>query len=108
MCALAKDKAAEFFQPQRLGMACRAGTEKVAHALRECIEEHWMDEDFVVLNVDMRSAFNMVSRQLSLMCVLHFSLSCYLGCLGAMGPILCYGTLLAGSAPCQECSKVTL
>eukprot|EP00731_Ephydatia_muelleri_P017769 Em0010g867a len=34
-----------------------------------------------------------------LMSVLRFSLSCYLGCCGAMGPILCYGTLLAG---CSE------
>ena len=60
MCALVKGKAAEFFQPQQLGVACRAG---VAHALRGCVEEHWMDEDFVVLKVDMRNTFNMVSRQ---------------------------------------------
>ena len=63
MCALVKDKATEFFQPLQLGVACRAGAEKVAHALRGCIEEHWMDEDFVVLKVDMRNAFNIVSRQ---------------------------------------------
>ena len=50
MCALVKDKAAEFFQPQQLGVACHAGAEKVAHQLGGCIEEHWMDEDFVVLN----------------------------------------------------------
>ena len=41
MCAL-MDKAAEFFQPQQLGVACHAGADKVAHALRGCIEEHWM------------------------------------------------------------------
>eukprot|EP00731_Ephydatia_muelleri_P021996 Em0014g587a len=63
MCALVKDKATEFFQPLQLGVACRAGAEKVVHALRGCIEEHWMDEDFVVLKVDMRNAFNIVSRQ---------------------------------------------
>ena len=63
MCALVKDKTTEFFQPLQLGVACRAGAEKVAHALRGCIEEHWMDEDFVVLKVDMRNASNMVSRQ---------------------------------------------
>ena len=49
MCALEKDKAAEFFQPRQLGVACCAGAEKMAHALRGCIEEYWMDEDFVVL-----------------------------------------------------------
>eukprot|EP00731_Ephydatia_muelleri_P000360 Em0001g360a len=57
------DKDTEFFQPLQLGVACRAGAEKVAHALRGCIEEHWMDEDFFVLKVDMRNAFNIVSRQ---------------------------------------------
>ena len=62
MHALVKDKASEFFQPLQLGVACRAGAE-VAHVLRGCIEEHWMDEDFVVLKVDMRNAFNVVSRQ---------------------------------------------
>ena len=63
MCALVKDKASEFFRPLQLGVACHAGAEKVAHALRRCIDEHWMDEDFVVLKVDVRSAFNIVSRQ---------------------------------------------
>ena len=49
MCALEKDKAAEFFQPGQLGVACCAGAEKMTHVLRGCIEECWMDEDFVVL-----------------------------------------------------------
>eukprot|EP00731_Ephydatia_muelleri_P030193 Em0021g716a len=63
MCALVKDKAAKFFQPQQLGVACHAGAEKVAHPLGGCIEEHWMDKDFVVFKVDMRKTLNMVSRQ---------------------------------------------
>ena len=63
MCALLKDKAAEFFQPLHLGVACRAGAEKIAHGVRRCIEEHWMDEDFVFYKVDMQNAFNVVSRQ---------------------------------------------
>ena len=58
MCALVKDKAAEFFQPRQLGVACHAGAEMVVHALRGCIKEHWMDEDIVVLKVDMRNTFN--------------------------------------------------
>ena len=56
-----------------------------------------MDEDFVLLKVDMRNAWS-PGKQF-VMSVLHFSQSCcYLGCHGAMGPILCHGTLLAGSA----------
>ena len=63
VCALLKDKAAEFFQPLQLGVACRAGAENIAHGVRRGIEEHWMDEDFVVFKVDMQNAFNVVSRQ---------------------------------------------
>ena len=63
VCALLKDKAADFFQTLQLGVACRAGAEKIAHGVRRCIEEHWMDEDFVVFKVDMQNAFNVVSRQ---------------------------------------------
>ena len=100
MCALVKDKSTEFFQPLQLGVACRAGAEKVAHALRGCTGEHWMDEDFVVLKVDMRNVLDE--------CATFFPQSCYLGCLGVMGPILCYGTLLVRSALSLECSRVTL
>ena len=51
MCALMKEKAAEFFQPLQLGEACQAGAEKIAHGVRSCIEEHWMDENFFFFNV---------------------------------------------------------
>ena len=63
MCALLKVKAADFFQPLQFGVACRAGAEKVTHGLRICIEEHWSDDDFVAFKVDMKNAFNAVSRQ---------------------------------------------
>ena len=36
---------------------------KIIHGLRKVIEDHWDDVDFVVLKVDMRNAFNLVSRQ---------------------------------------------
>ena len=57
-----KDKASSFFQPLQLGVAFTYGSEKVLHGLRKCIENHWDDEDFVVLKIDMRNAFNLVSR----------------------------------------------
>ncbi|KAL5475102.1 hypothetical protein EMCRGX_G027157 [Ephydatia muelleri] len=63
LCSLVKDKASSFFEPLQLGVACPHGTEKVVHGLRKCIEEHWGDEDFVVLKTDMRNAFNLISRQ---------------------------------------------
>ena len=63
-CALLiKDKAAEFFHPLQLGVACRSGAENIADGVRRCIEEHWMDEDFVFFfKVDMQN-INIVSRQ---------------------------------------------
>ena len=59
-CALLKDKAAEFFQPLQLGVACWAGAEKIDIMVSGV---HWMDEDFVFFKVDMQNAFNIVSRQ---------------------------------------------
>ena len=47
----------------QFGGACRAGAEKIIHSLRDCIEEHWLEDDFVIFKVDMANAFNLVSRQ---------------------------------------------
>ena len=58
-----KEKAAVFFHPLQYGVACQAGAEKIKNQVRNCIEEHWMDEDFVCFKVDMKNAFNLVSRQ---------------------------------------------
>ena len=47
------------FQPLQFGVACKAGGEKIVHCLRNCIEEHGIqEEDFVVFKVDMTNAFN--------------------------------------------------
>ena len=73
LCAVLKSKASEFFAPFQFGVACPAGAEKVIHGLRHCIEEHWEEEDFVVLKIDMCNAFNLVSRQALLdECAFHF------------------------------------
>eukprot|EP00731_Ephydatia_muelleri_P028587 Em0020g231a len=44
-------KAASFFEPYRFGAASLLGVEKI---VRACIEEHWTDDDFGVLKVDMK------------------------------------------------------
>eukprot|EP00731_Ephydatia_muelleri_P032588 Em0024g132a len=73
LCAVLKSKTSEFFAPFQFGVACPAGAEKVIHGLRHCIEEHWEEEDFVVLKIDMCNAFNLVSRQALLdECAFHF------------------------------------
>ena len=52
LCALVKVKASSCFQPLQLGVACTSGSEKVVHGLRKCIDNHWDDEDFVVLKIN--------------------------------------------------------
>ena len=66
-------KAAEFIEPHQFGVACSNGAEKIAHGLRACVNKYWLDDDFVVLKVDMKNAFNMVSREAILSeCSKHF------------------------------------
>ena len=55
-----KDKFADFFHPLQYGVACRTGAEKVIHQVRDCIEEHLMDDDVMCFKVDTK---NLVSRQ---------------------------------------------
>eukprot|EP00731_Ephydatia_muelleri_P035190 Em0103g2a len=66
-------KAASFFEPYQFGVACPRGAERIIHGLRACVEEHWLEEDFGVLKVDMKNAFNQVSRRALLSeCAEHF------------------------------------
>ena len=62
LCTTVKVKATDFFHPFQFGVACPFGAE-IIHGLRACIEEHWGEDGFAVLKIDMRNAFNVVSRQ---------------------------------------------
>ena len=62
LCAVVKYKASEYFSPYQYGVVCPSGVEKIIHSLRSCINDHWFDEDFTVAKVDLRNAFNLVSR----------------------------------------------
>ncbi|KAL5481549.1 hypothetical protein EMCRGX_G021737 [Ephydatia muelleri] len=73
LCAALRSKMASFFEPYQFGVAFSCGAEKIAHGLRTCIEQHWLENDFGVLKVDMTNAFNLVSRQAILSeCAKHF------------------------------------
>ena len=75
LCSLIKEDASAFFQPFQFGVALPQGCEKVIHGLRRCLDNHWHDSEFVCLKVDMKNAFNLVSRQSLLdLCTLHFPL----------------------------------
>ncbi|KAL5487053.1 hypothetical protein EMCRGX_G019610 [Ephydatia muelleri] len=73
LSAAVKVRAQQFFHPFQFGVACPLGAEQMIHGLRDCIEQHWLENDFVVLKVDLKNAFNMVSRQAVLNeCGKHF------------------------------------
>eukprot|EP00731_Ephydatia_muelleri_P016004 Em0009g428a len=73
LCAALRSKMASFFEPYQFGVAFSCGAEKIAHGLRTCIEQHWLENDFGDLKVDMTNAFNLVSRQAILSeCAKHF------------------------------------
>ena len=73
LCQIHKSKAMDFFLPHQFGVACSNGTEKVIHTVRQCIDNHWTDDGFVLLKVDLTNAFNFVSRQSILTeCAAHF------------------------------------
>ena len=91
LCALVRSKASEFFQSYQFGVACPMGAEKIAHGLRAHVEMHWLEENFVVMKVDMKNAFNLVSRQAILSkCAKHF-LNSTLGHIGVIASTHTYG-----------------
>ena len=53
LCALVNEKASDFFQPLQLRVACASGTEKIVHGLRRSVEDHWKDNYFAVIKIDM-------------------------------------------------------
>ena len=66
LCCLIRAKATDVFQTFQHGVASACGAERIAHQLRIAIEDHWSDEDFVLLKIDMYNAFNFVARQVML------------------------------------------
>lgn len=73
MCALVKEKVADFFQLPQFGVACPFGSEKVVHGPMKFIGKHWGNEDFFVNKVDMWNALNIVSRPfLPSECAIYF------------------------------------
>ena len=75
LCVLVRSKASEFefFQTHEFGVACPMGAEMIAHSLRAHVEMHSLEENFAVMKVDMKNAFNLVSRQAILSeCAKHF------------------------------------
>jgi hypothetical protein len=64
VCSLIHQRARELFRDVQVGVAYRGGAEHVVHSMRNIIHRHWNTphHDFMVLKVDFRNAFNVVSR----------------------------------------------
>ena len=92
MC-LRKEKASDFFQPLQVGVACASGTEKIIHELRRCVEDQWSDNDFAVIKIDMKNAFNLVFREALSECSSFFFQNFFPGQRGVMAPNLSCFTL---------------
>ena len=61
-CLSVKEKARKLFSGHQFGVAIPAGIDRVIHLCRLTMAEHCADEDFVFCKVDLRNAFNHVSR----------------------------------------------
>ena len=74
VCSSEREGSREFFKPHQFGVACKQWCRE-DHGLRACANnnKHGLDDDFVVLKVDMKNAFNMVLQEAILSeCSKHF------------------------------------
>ena len=89
-------------------MACPVRAEKLVHGLHRCIRDYWKDGDFVACKVDLRNAFNEVTRKgLLEECATHFP-ELFRWVFGAMGSILFCGTPWVPLGQSRELSRGTL
>ena len=58
-----RDTAHSYLGPHQVGVATRAGCEAILHATHDLVDTHGDDDSFALLQIDLRNAFNEVSRQ---------------------------------------------
>ena len=62
LCAMHKEAAATFFAGVQYGVATPAGAERMIHLVRREMAKRAFDGDWVLLKVDLKNAFNRISR----------------------------------------------
>ncbi|MEM7375696.1 MAG: reverse transcriptase domain-containing protein, partial [Bacteroidota bacterium] len=95
----------EFLAPHQLGVAYPRGVESVVHSARHLIAEHGHSSTKVMLKVDFRNAFNMVSREVFLEETrTHFpGLSAWVhACYGSPTPLYCGTSGILSSSGVQQ------
>ena len=106
-CTLSRTKLLIFSSPFNWELPAVQALKRFIHGLRKSIEDHWMEEDFVVFKIDMQNAFNLVSRQAVLdECATSFP-ELLPGLYGAMVHTPFCGTSLVIFRRRLECSRVT-
>jgi len=63
LIAQVRDRLPDTFLPYQFGVGVPSGVERMVHKVRRVFAAHKDDPDFVLLKVDMKNAFNMVSRR---------------------------------------------
>ena len=61
-CLSVKARARKIFKGHQYGVATPAGAERVIHLCRQAFAARTEDDDFVLCKIDLRNAFNQVSR----------------------------------------------
>ena len=93
-CFAAKEQARKLLKGHQYGVATPAGSERVIHLCRKTIAEHIDDDDFILCKVDLKNAFNNVSRDsFTALARRHFpKLGCYVEWCYNAGSILTFGS----------------
>ena len=63
-CKTNKDSLKEHFLPDQVGVAVAGGAEALVHLTRQIWDDNLNNNDFVILKVDMRNAYNRMFRSL--------------------------------------------
>ena len=66
VCRIYQQKFTEFLAPTQLGVGVKSGAECLIHEVDLVYRAHQPDQDFVILKIDYRNAFNLVDRQVFL------------------------------------------
>ena len=74
LCITIRGEAATVFEAlEQYNIGTRGGTEKFNHTLRECLEQHLNNANFLVLQINFKNASNTVSRKAVIKAVTEFS-----------------------------------
>jgi hypothetical protein len=102
LCSVYQDEMCEKLLPHQIGVAVPGGAEALVHAFRMMYKEHAQDDDFVILKVDFRNAFNMIRRDVFLSLVLEHFPALYRWCWACCPRPKVIGVVTPGLHSCMK------